>query len=152
VVFAPKEADKLQSTLDQCLLLFPPKVEFLGCDDSAGGSLKKFTNVKLNHTFLKTMSAQKLSTRLTTVKNNDILSVPADGVNVKVHFQLAFGQQDGKQLADSLTDQIYAIVSQFQSSTIESDDSTLSVSSNQKGNTLKTLSKNWKKVNHKSFT
>lgn len=88
------------------------------------------------------MSAQKLSTRLTTVKNNDTLSIPADGVNIKFNFQVAFGQSAEKSLADQTT----AILNQLQSSTIESDDSTLKFDGSQKGNTLKTFSKNWKKV------
>jgi hypothetical protein len=146
VLFVPKEADKLQSTLDQCLLYFPPNLEFIGCDDPVGSPLRKFTNVKLNPTFLKTMSAQKLSTRLTTVKNNDMLIVPPDGVNIKISFQLAFGKPSGKVSVESLADQISSMINQLQSSTIESDDSTLSFDSTQKGNTLKTLSKNWKKV------
>lgn len=146
VVFVPKEADKLQSVLDQLLLCLSVKTGFLGCDDSCGGSLKKFTNLKLTPSLLKTMSAQKLSTRLTTVKNNDTLSVPLDGVNVKVEFQLQLFQSKNKQLSESLTTQFDAIKERVKKATIESDDKILSIENSQKGSTLKGCSKNWKKA------
>lgn len=146
VIFVPKQADKIQSTLDRLLLSLSVRNQFIGCDDPAGGSVKKFANLKLNLSLLKTMSAQKLSTRLTTVKNNDVLSVPTDGVNVKVDFQLKLSQLKGKSLADSLIAQFDAIKEQVKKSVFENEDKTLTIDGSQKGSTLKTISKNWKKV------
>lgn len=144
MVFVPKQTERIQSTLDQCLLYFPPNIEFLGCDDP--GFLKQFTLLKLNFSLLETMSAQKLSTRMTTVKNSDILSAPPDGVNVKATFHMVLSSPKGDEsLSDSLANQLSTMKDQVASSVIESDDSTLSICGIQKGSSFKTLSKNWKK-------
>jgi hypothetical protein len=128
VFFVLKESDKIESALDQLLLSLPPKIEFIGCDDPAGANVKKFTSLKLNLSLLKTISAQKLSTRMTTVKNNDILSVPSDGVNIKVNFNMPQSIQ------------------QIKEESFVSDDGVLTIEPSQKGSSLKSLLKNWKKV------
>jgi hypothetical protein len=133
----PKDPSKIQQHLESLSLILPVGTKFLGCDDCAGMELPKFTSLKINASLLKTMSAQKLSTRLTTTKHNDLLNIPLDGATIKIMLRVELYEKD-------FAKQFEAINGQMKSSCFVGDD--LRIDPAQKGSSLKALSKNFKKV------
>ena len=102
VFFVPKDAEKIENALVTLKRILPSSVKPFGCDNPANSRATKWTNIKWTAAQLKTMSAQKLSSRITGVKHIETLSAPSGNLQCRVaaNFELNDGASIDEQIAD----------------------------------------------------
>ncbi|KAI6221163.1 putative Ufm1-specific protease [Aphelenchoides besseyi] len=140
VFFVSKDPTKIQRAVEWLRLMIPQNCELLGSDDSCGVDIPKFQHLKLNASNLKSMSAQKLATRMLTVKANETLSIPVDGVNVRVQFKIQLPTEVSK-----FATQLDEFKSRIESLHFVDEEQTFRIDGTQTNSSVKSGVKNMKK-------